>query len=93
VLPTFGKIRKTAIPNGPSEQAGVVPCIDVTYLDDELRISIGGDGSLFILTRPKKKSKRSMPMLPLEVAETISVDSEAPTYDASVDLLPSGSRD
>jgi hypothetical protein len=92
LVPTFGRIRKTAIPNGPSEQKGAVPCIDVTYLDDELRISRGGDGSLFILTRPTKK-KKPMPMLPLEVAETISVDPESPTYDASVDILPSGSRD
>lgn len=94
ILPTFGRIRKTAVPNGPSEQAGVVPCIDVTYLDNDLRISRGGDGSLFILTRPNgKNSKKSMPMLPLEAAEKITVDPEAPTYDASVDILPSGSRD
>ena len=91
VLPTFGRIRKTAVPNGPSEQKGVIPCIDVTYLDDTMRISRGGDGSLFILTRPT--TKKSMPMLSQESAETIVVDPESPTYDASVDILPSGSRD
>lgn len=102
ILPTFGRIRKTAIPNGPSEQAGVIPCIDVTFLDNDLRISRGGDGSLFILTRPttnKWKMKRIMqqllplPMLPLEAVDMITVNPEAPTYDASVDILPSGSRD
>jgi PAP_fibrillin len=93
LLPTFGKIRKTAVPNGPSEQVGLIPCIDVTFLDNDLRISRGGDGSLFILTRPTNKGKRMLPILPVEVAKRISVDPEAPTYDASVDTLPSGSRD
>ena len=92
VLPTFGKIRKTATPNGPSEQKGVVPSIDVTYLDDTMRIARGGDGSLFVLTRPNK-GKKPMPMLALDVADSISVNPEDPTYDASVDILPSGSRD
>jgi hypothetical protein len=96
IVPTFGRIRKTAVPNGPSEQAGVIPCIDVTFLDNDLRISRGGDGSLFILTRPNQRNRlqpRPLPMLPLEAREKIKVDPEAPTYDASVDILPSGSRD
>ena len=91
VLPTFGKIRKTATPNGPSEQKGIIPTLDITYLDDTLRISRGGDGSLFILVRPQKK--KPMKMLPLDAANSIQVDPEAPTYDASVDILPSGRRD
>ena len=92
VVPTFGKIRKIATPNGPSEQKGVVPCIDVTYLDDNMRISRGGDGSLFILTRPFSKVK-PLSMLSKTVVDDIVVDPQNPTYDASVDLLPSGSRD
>jgi PAP_fibrillin len=93
LFPTFGRIRKTAVPNGPSERAGVVPCIDVTFLDNDLRISRGGDGSLFVLTRPTSKGMMPLAMLPVETVEKISVDPDAPTYDASVDILPSGSRD
>ena len=85
-VPTFGKIRKAATPNGPSEQKGVVPCIDVTYLDDTMRVSRGGDGSLFILVRPT--SRKPMPMLPLQAADKITIDEKSPTYDASVDILP-----
>lgn len=91
LLPTFGKIRKTAFPNGPAEKQGVLPSIDVTYLDGTMRIARGGDGSLFILTRPG--GRRPMPMLSKETAQDIVVNPESPTYDASVDILPSGSRD
>jgi len=87
VLPTFGKIRKTAVPNGPAEQKGIIPCIDVTYLDDTFRISRGGDGSLFILTRPC--TKKPLPMLSKDTVENIVVGPESPTFDASVDILPS----
>ena len=93
VLPTFGKIRKTATPNGKSEQGGVVPSIDITYLDDTMRIARGGFGSLFVLTRPDGSKNKAMPMLSKETAEKIAVDPDSPTYDASVDILPSGSRD
>merc|ERR1712216_786138 len=58
VLPFFGLVKKVARPYGPSEQVGAVPSIDVTYLDDELRVSRGGDGSLFILTRVQKGERR-----------------------------------
>lgn len=90
-FPTFGKIRKTAIPKGPSEKKGVIPCIDITYLDEELRISRGGDGSLFILVRADGKDgrKKPMPMLQMDASEIV-VDEAAPTYDASKDILPSG---
>ena len=90
-VPTFGKVRKTAIPKGPSEKKGVVPCIDVTYLDDELRISQGGDGSLFILVRADGKNgrKKAMPMLQVAASDVV-VKENAPTYDASKDILPSG---
>ena len=102
MFPTFGFIRKTAISNGPAEQANVFPSIDVTYLDDTMRIARGGDGSLFVLTRPsssdvgdssyyKYKAKyKPMPMLSKEKADTIVVDPKSPTYDASIDILPSG---
>jgi len=93
VLPTFGRIHKTAIPNGPSEQEGVIPSIDITYLDNSMRIARGGDGSLFVLTRPVGKRNKSMAMLSKAKAESITVDPESPTYDASVDIIPSGSRD
>mmetsp|Transcript_5977 Transcript_5977/g.12517 ORF Transcript_5977/g.12517 Transcript_5977/m.12517 type:complete len:304 (-) Transcript_5977:39-950(-) len=93
LIPTFGKVRKTAIPNGPSEQKGVIPSIDITYLDNTMRISRGGDGSLFILTKYGQQIKKAMPMLPKEIVEQIAVNDAAPTYDASVDILPSGSRD
>lgn len=94
VIPTFGKIYKTAVPNGPSERAGVIPSIDVTYLDDDLRISRGGDGSLFVLVRADGKDGRKQPMPLLQIdANEVVVDEAAPTYDASVDILPSGSRD
>jgi len=93
VLPTFGKIRKTAVPNGQSEQEGAVPSIDVTYLDDTMRIARGGFGSLFVLIRPTGSKNKAMPMLSKDKVESIGVDPESPSYDASVDILPSGSRD
>jgi len=93
VLPTFGRIRKTAIPNGRSEKNDAVPSIDITYLDDTMRIARGGFGSLFVLTRPAGSNKKAMPMLSSAKAERIAVDPESPTYDASVDILPSGNRD
>lgn len=92
-LPTFGKIRKSAIPNGRSEQNDEVPSIDITYLDETMRIARGGFGSLFVLTRPDGKNSKVMPMLSKATAESIEVDSESPTYDPSVDILPGGSRD
>ncbi|ACK69434.1 PAP fibrillin family protein [Gloeothece citriformis PCC 7424] len=39
---------KVVAANNPS---GRIPSLDVTYLDDNLRIGRGGDGSLFILTK------------------------------------------
>jgi len=94
IIPTFGKIRKTALPRGPSQREGVTPSIDVTYLDDEVRISRGGDGSLFVLVRADGRDgrKRAMPALQLDASE-ISVADSAPTYDASKDILPSGRSD
>lgn len=94
-LPTFGRIRKTATPNGRSEQQNAIPSIDITYLDGTMRIARGGFGSLFVLTRPTGSHRRNkvMPMLLEAEAESISVDPESPTYDGSVDILPSGSRD
>jgi len=89
-VPTLGLIRKTAIPNGPAEQAGVFPSIDITYLDETMRIARGGDGSVFVLTRPFSSKYQPMPMLSKETAENIVVDPKSPTYDASIDLLPSG---
>lgn len=93
-FPTFGKISKTAIPNGAAEQANVIPCIDVTYLDNTMRISRGGDGSMFILVRANGKDgrKKAMPIFSLEKTKQFSVDQAAPTYDPSVDILPSGIR-
>jgi len=104
IFPTFGLVRKTAIPKGPAEQANVFPSIDVTYLDDTMRIARGGDGSLFVLTRPSSSAVgdssyykykthnkyKPMPMLSKEQADTIVVDPKSPTYDASMDILPSG---
>mmetsp|Transcript_43035 Transcript_43035/g.48852 ORF Transcript_43035/g.48852 Transcript_43035/m.48852 type:complete len:304 (-) Transcript_43035:16-927(-) len=88
VLPTFGKIRKTAKPKGAAEKEdGIVPSIDITYLDDTMRISRGGDGSLFILIRPKSNSN-IMPMLSKDVVDQIQVKDATPTYDASKDILP-----
>ena len=92
-LPTFGKIRKSAIPNGRSEQNDEVPSIDITYLDETMRIARGGFGSLFVLTRPNGSNSKIMPMLSEATAESINVDPTSPTYDPSVDILPSGSRD
>ena len=93
VLPTFGKIRKTAVPNGRSEQEGAVPSIDITYLDETMRIARGGFGSLFVLIRPTGSKSKAMPMLSKDKVESIGVDPESPSYDASEDILPSGSRD
>ena len=89
LLPTFGGVRKVAQPNGPSEQAGVVPSIDVTYLDESLRISRGGDGSLFVLRRADGADRgqgQPMRMLGEDSAE-LAVTAES-TYNAATDVLP-----
>jgi hypothetical protein len=86
VLPFFGIIKKVARPNGPSEKAGVTPCIDVTFLDDDLRISRGGDGSLFILERVERGPLAMMDETAAEMRLT-----EEKTYNAATDILPSGS--
>ena len=85
VLPTFGRVRKVAQPNGPSEKEGVVPSIDVTFLDHELRVSRGGDGSLFVLSRANEGDDGPMPLL--DEAAELPVNA-ASTYDASQDVLP-----
>ena len=50
VLPT-PFLRIVARPNGPLEKEGRTPTLDITYLSDRLRLSRGGDGSLFVLER------------------------------------------
>ena len=44
-------LRIVARPNGPLEKEGRVPTLDVTYVSEALRVSRGGDGSLFVLRR------------------------------------------
>jgi hypothetical protein len=82
-LPTFGRIRKVATPRGPAEMSGNIPTLDVTYLDDEVRISRGGDGSLFVLLREKS---------PRPVLSSTEASALAPTtskvYNAAQDILP-----
>ena len=92
-LPVFGLLRKTAIPKGPAEKQGVIPSIDVTYLDDDLRISRGGDGSLFVLTRFIAGSgSRPRPFPPIVDTEKLKVRDGANTYNAATDILPAGSH-
>eukprot|EP00747_Dinoflagellata_sp_TGD_P179396 gnl/TRDRNA2_/TRDRNA2_30160_c0_seq1.p1 gnl/TRDRNA2_/TRDRNA2_30160_c0~~gnl/TRDRNA2_/TRDRNA2_30160_c0_seq1.p1 ORF type:complete len:347 (+),score=48.02 gnl/TRDRNA2_/TRDRNA2_30160_c0_seq1:58-1098(+) len=86
VLPFFGLVKKVAVPNGTAERAGIVPSIDVTYLDDDLRISRGGDGSLFILQRPTGWWQPK-PMLPLTALPDVN---EEKSYNAATDILPAG---
>jgi len=91
ILPTFGLVRKVAQPRGPAEQAGVGPSIDVTYLDDSLRISRGGDGSLFVLSRADGADGKSQPMRMLgEESAELAVTSES-AYNAATDFLPGDS--
>lgn len=82
-LPTFGRIRKVATPRGPAEMSGNIPALDVTYLDDEVRVSRGGDGSLFILLRE---------VSPTPVLSSTEAAALAPTtskvYNAARDILP-----
>ena len=44
-------LKVVAKPNGTLEKEGRVPTLDVTYVSDALRVSRGGDGSLFVLER------------------------------------------
>ncbi len=48
VLPT-PFLRVVARPNGPNEREGRVPTLDITYVSEGVRVSRGGDGSLFVL--------------------------------------------
>lgn len=86
VLPFFDRVKKVAVPNGPSEQAGVVPCIDITFLDSSLRVSRGGDGSLFVLSRPEGEAP--LPMLPASAGEMAVTTKK--TFNAATDVLPAG---
>mmetsp|Transcript_90682 Transcript_90682/g.282028 ORF Transcript_90682/g.282028 Transcript_90682/m.282028 type:complete len:282 (-) Transcript_90682:3-848(-) len=86
LLPLFGLLRKVAKPKGPSEQAGVTPTLDITYLDGGVRIGRGGDGSLFVLQRPEPGGEAPMPML----QDTELQVTEAKTYNAATDILPAG---
>jgi len=87
-IPLFGLIRKVAVPKGPAEQKGVTPTLDITYLDDTLRISRGGDGSLFVLQRPLPGGRQPMPML----EDTDLRVTDEKTFNAATDVLPSGAR-
>lgn len=44
-----------SFPARPPE--GRIPSLDITYLDPDLRLGRGGDGSLFILSRPTAQGK------------------------------------
>lgn len=68
-----------------------LPCIDVTYLDDDVRISRGGDGSLFVLQRAQKGWYRPKPMLEDGLRTLLCQRDATDTYDASTNLLPSRS--
>jgi len=88
LLRFFGLVKKVAKPNGPSEQVGVVPSIDVTYLDEELRVSRGGDGSLFVLRRLGRGEPGPLAMMGGSAGEMRLTEKK--TYNAATDLLPSG---
>ena len=68
VLPT-PFLRIVAKPNGPTEKEGRTPTLDITYLTESMRISRGGDGSLFVLSRVEDTFE------PLEVPGEDVVDS------------------
>ena len=55
-------------------------------MDDDLRISRGGDGSLFILERVERGPLAMMDETAAEMRLT-----EEKTYNAATDILPSGS--
>ena len=96
VLPLGALVRKVATPKGPAEKAGVTPCIDITYLDETLRVSRGGDGSLFVLERcigdGGRRRDRPSPMLTDVEIAALTVTSKR-TYNAATDLLPAGEPD
>lgn len=82
-LPTFDRIRKVATPRSRAVESVRLPTLDVTYLDDRVRVSRGGDGSLFVLVREDS---------PTPVLDEAAVAALAPTtrkmYNAATDLLP-----
>lgn len=85
-IPLFGLVCKVAIPKGPAERRGVTPTLDVTYMDDSVRISRGGDGSVFVLRRPLPGNRQPKPML----AETDLRVTDSKTFNAATDVLPAG---
>lgn len=54
-------VQKTLIPNN-TESRAAPPANDVTYLDDQLRIVRGGDGSLFIFVREDQEDDGDVPL-------------------------------
>jgi len=84
-LPTFDRIRKVATPRGPAEMSGKIPTLDVTYLDDKVRIGRGGDGSLFVLVREESPT----PVLSDDEAAVLAPTTPK-SYNAAKDILPGG---
>lgn len=53
-------LRIVAKPNGTLEKEGRVPTLDITYVSEKIRISRGGDGSLFVLERASEEDAESL---------------------------------
>ena len=60
-------LRIVARPNGPNEKEGRTPTLDLTYVSDAMRVSRGGDGSLYVLERRPDEEVNE----PLEELETV----------------------
>jgi len=50
-----GRVRKIVAPQ--PDPAAPQPAVDITYLDERIRITRGGDGSLFVLVREASPTK------------------------------------
>ena len=66
--PTRG-LRKVIVPK--QDPAAAQPANDVTYLDDVMRITRGGDDSLFIFLRCDDSCREARPMLTMQEREAL----------------------
>lgn len=59
--PFFDPIRSVEVNNPPE----VVPSLEITYLDEEVRIGRGGEGSLFVLVKEEAVETLLQPRTPI----------------------------
>jgi len=83
----FRRVVKPRSASREEREDGIGPSLDITYVDDDLRIGRGGDGSLFVLVKD-----RSDPAPALSESEVNSLKPEDKMYDATIGAITKPAR-